>query len=92
MDQTWETDYIKYKPIFEAFQYEVESLINDLKNKNIGKIDISNISQRNGIKSQESIRSNYIAGQYKKLPNLLSISDIAGVRITCHCEDDLENL
>ncbi len=92
MDQNWESDYTKYKADFETFQDEVELFINGLIEKNIGKIDISNIYKRNGIKSEESIRLNYDAGRYKKLPNLLAISDISGVRVTCHCEDDVENL
>lgn len=86
-------EYDEYTSYYEQFQEEVFDLLNkvvdDEKYKNI---DIAEIKQRpkNKIKSIESICKNIdCPDKYNNCVNLFNIKDIAGVRVICHCDDDL---
>lgn len=93
MNQTWKSDYTKFKSDFESLQNETLGFVQKLVENNSSNIHVSNILCRdNGIKSEESIEKNNNEGRYKKLTHLLNIGDVAGVRVTCHCEDDVYNL
>jgi len=93
MDKNWKQDYKKFKSDFESFQNEALDFVRELTWNNSSNIDIANIQPRaGGIKSKKSIGQNNKNGRYKKLSHLLNIPDIAGVRIICHCEDDVDNL
>jgi len=93
MNKNWKQDYKKFKSDFESFQNEALSFVRELTQNNSSNIDIANIQPRaGGIKSEESIEQNNKNGRYKKLSHLLNIKDIAGVRVTCHCEEDVVNL
>ncbi len=89
-------DYEFYKSYYENFQKEVFGLLCQLKEKRIDSIDIASVSERpeGKIKRIESIIDNIEnkPEKYKELERLIDIKDIAGVRITCHCQSDRENL
>jgi ppGpp synthetase/RelA/SpoT-type nucleotidyltranferase len=88
------SDYLLSEAYYKAFQEEVEDFVNDILEKHKEAIHISSVSQRPGgkIKSQSSIIDNIKNPyKYRDIKTLFEIKDIAGVRVTCHCEDDLEN-
>lgn len=85
-------DYGETSSSYQEFQNEVQNFLREVFSRS--KIDIVEVKQRpdNKIKSIESISENHKThGKYKEFTELFEIKDIAGVRIICHCEDDLEN-
>ena len=55
---------------------------------------MAKVEQRpnNEVKTITSIEKNLNSlTKYKNIQDFFDIKDIAGIRITCHCEDDLDN-
>ena len=87
-------NYSTHQKDYQAFQKDVNSFVSGLAEKNSNAIHIVGINQRpaNKIKSLGSIISNLKeSNKYKKCKTLFDIKDIAGIRVICHCEDDVEN-
>lgn len=87
-------DYHKYREEYETFQHEIAEFISNIVKKHTA-IDIDEIRQRpdNKIKLLSSILNNISKrNKYKKNRSLFDIKDIAGLRITCCCEDDYNQL
>lgn len=84
--------YKKHAKEYETLQKEIHHYLEKLKS--LKNVDIHEISQRPNrkIKTWKSISNNYNKGKYKNLKNLFGLRDIAGVRITCHCESDLNQI
>lgn len=84
--------YKKYTKEYNLFQKEIYYYLKSLKS--LKNIDIHGISQRpnSTIKTWKSINKNYEKGKYKETNNIFDIKDISGIRITCHCESDLNQL
>jgi|GEM_PF-5280482 len=83
-------EYDTYKTTYKEFQKEIYIFINNIKKKRASTIDIADVKPRKGIKSIESILENIDnpekdTSYYK---SIFDVKDIAGVRITCHCEED----
>lgn len=87
-------EYKEYSAYYQALQVEVFNFVNNIKEQKQNIIDIANINQRpkDEIKSLTSLQKNLEDGKYKTHKSLLDIKDVAGVRVTCHCEDDVNNL
>ncbi len=87
-------DYKKYKEFYNSLQRETFTFVDKLKSEHDNAIHVAVINGRpnNGIKNLSSILKNIEEQRYKKYKSIFDIKDIAGVRITCHCEDDVENL
>jgi len=86
--------YSVHKQDYQDFQKETYDFISDLAIQNKDLIHVAGIIQRpdNKIKSVESIITNLKeSDKYKNFKNLYDIKDIAGIRVICHCEDDVEN-
>mgnify|MGYP002725595661 CR=1 FL=1 len=86
-------EYELHKSEFASLQKEVEKFVNETVERHT-VIDIADIRQRPGnkIKSLSSIQDNFKnPDKYQGHTNIFQIKDIAGVRVTCYCEDDLEN-
>lgn len=94
MNNDWKTDYSKYERHFTKFQKETYDFVASLVERHKNAIHIADFYQRpkNKIKSVESIEANLNSGKYKNSKTIFGIKDIAGVRVICHCEDDVENL
>lgn len=94
MNQEWKIEYAVYKKHYEDFQKEVHNYINNLVDKHENAIHIVSVTQRpnHQIKNETSIEANIHSKKYKNLKTILDIKDIAGVRVKCHCEDDVENI
>ncbi|MDE0518724.1 MAG: hypothetical protein OXH36_04100, partial [Bdellovibrionales bacterium] len=93
MKQELKQYYNTFKQDFESLQKEVNFFIDSLRNEKNLNIDIANVYTREyGIKSFKSIETNYQTGRYKDNLDLLDIYDIAGIRIICHCQDDVSAL
>ncbi len=90
MDETKIKDhYSEFGLYYQRIQNEVYNFLCTIKNNYKG-IDIADIKQRAGIKTLESIFQNFKhQDKYNNFNNLFDIKDIAGVRVICHCEDDL---
>jgi ppGpp synthetase/RelA/SpoT-type nucleotidyltranferase len=87
-------EYALYQKDFSNLQLEAEVVINEII-KQHSTIDIADIKQRpaNAIKSLKSILSNLQHPEkYKNYTSIFQIKDIAGLRITCCCEDDMDAL
>jgi len=88
-----ERDYQISQKFYKDFQNEIFIFLNEIIQTEEGNIDIDEIVERKEIKSLESIKKNLKDPQkYQNFKSIFDIKDIAGVRITCHCEDDIENL
>ena len=90
--ETVQNEYSEYSIYYKQLQKEIFDFLNKLKDVGYKNIDIAEVKTRpgNGIKSLESINNNIDRkDKYTKHHNLLDIKDIAGVRVVCHCEDDL---
>ena len=88
-------DYQNLKPFYEKFQTEVCGFLLTVKEKHAASVDVSSILERqDGIKKLESIEDNIREKpeKYQDLNELSQINDVAGVRITCHCQSDREVL
>lgn len=89
-------EYYAFNAYYKQFQKEVFILLDKIKNKDEYKnIDIAEIKERPGneIKSIESICENIARpDKYNNCNSLIDIKDVAGVRVICHCEDDLSAL
>lgn len=87
--------YEEYKNEYKKLQKEIWVFVNKIK-KNVGRrIDIVEVKQRpnNAIKSIKSILSNLQNPyKYKWYKNIFDVKDIAGIRVICHCEDDVEQI
>jgi len=83
-------DYKKYAQYYKDFQKEVAVFLKEKKNAHESFIDIHHISPRpSGIKKISKIERNLNdPTKYKNYKTLFELRDIAGVRVTCHCEDD----
>ena len=83
-------EYEEHGADFLNFQKEVFVFLEKIKAERESVIDILEVTDRpdHGIKSIDSISSNIKNGKYEKANNIFDIKDIAGVRITCHCESD----
>jgi len=89
-----EKDFEDNKEHYKTFQDEIQDFVRALKKKHDNVLDIADIKQRpnNEIKSFASIKQNIEAhNKYSDCKSLFDIKDIAGVRVTCHCEEDAEN-
>lgn len=83
-------EYQKYLGSYKVFQKEVYKFVKGIKREFPG-IDIADTKNRT--KTLKSIYKNIDRpDKYHDFNTLLDIKDIAGVRIVCHCEDDLDNL
>ena len=99
MNQDWEEYYSNYKRHYKDFQKEVYGFVVDLAKQHKNAIHTVDVGQREGDnpKSKKSIEDNLKEAEvdpkhkYNKYKSIFDIKDIAGVRITCHCEDDVEN-
>jgi ppGpp synthetase/RelA/SpoT-type nucleotidyltranferase len=88
-------DYKSSKGEYTNLQKEACDFVNKLTKKHEKVIHVAKIDERpnNKIKSLESIQNNSANScKYKKYKSLFDIKDIAGIRVICHCEDDVENL
>ena len=88
-------DYQDYKEAYRSFQNEIEMFAQNLVKEHEVVLHVADIRQRPNkeIKPFKSIEDNIaIHGKYSDCKSLFDIKDVAGIRITCHCEDDLENL
>jgi ppGpp synthetase/RelA/SpoT-type nucleotidyltranferase len=89
-------DYEIYKPYYKELQKEVFDFLQDLKKERESTIDILDVSPRlyDDIKKLDSILRNFIEKpeKYKGVEFLTEIKDIAGNRITCHCQTDRDVL
>lgn len=86
-------DYQSKRSDYMALQQEAFDFAEGLRQMNVA-IHIAHIQQRpgNAIKSLSAIEENIRRGdKYSACQSILDIKDIAGVRVTCYCEDDLEN-
>lgn len=84
-------DYNKFYKYYFDFQNEVYSFLNSFIESKKDSLDILGVEKREGgIKKIDSILKHLKEGtlKYKKYNDLTDIHDIAGVRITCHCETD----
>jgi ppGpp synthetase/RelA/SpoT-type nucleotidyltranferase len=89
------SDYHKFSDEYSKFQNELEIFKNQILLTHKDVIDVEEVRQRPGsrIKTFESLLNNYSRGdKYIKFGSLCDIKDIAGVRITCYCEDDYTQL
>jgi len=88
-----EIEYNEHFSYYVQLQKEVFDLLNEIVDDDEYKnIDVAEIKQRpkNEIKSIESIFKNIDRpDKYNSCSNLYDIKDIAGVRVICHCDDDL---
>lgn len=92
MKSTWGEEYAEFGPYLEKFQNEVCEYVETLAKDSADTIHIANVyCRKSGIKTRESIMANQQAGKYDDMHSLLELRDVAGVRVTCHCEDDLIN-
>ena len=94
MDDQLRQDYEKYADDYRNLQLEAFSFVTQLEAAHASAIHVASIRQRpdNQIKSLLSIEANNNNPEkYKGCKSLLNIKDVAGVRVTCHCEDDVEN-
>ncbi|MFA4954082.1 MAG: RelA/SpoT domain-containing protein [Patescibacteria group bacterium] len=83
-------DYLRYKKLYLALQKEVYKFVKGIE-REFAKIDVADTKKR--IKTLTSINRNIDRpDKYQECSSLLEIKDIAGIRIVCHCEDDLVNL
>jgi len=86
-------EYDEFHEYYQQIQNEAYNFLYNIKNdKAYRNIDIADVKQRpqNDIKTLESIFQNSEReDKYNNFNCLLDIKDIAGVRIICHCEDDL---
>lgn len=86
-------EYLEHACCYKQFQEEIFVLLNKIVDeKEYKNIDIAEIKERpkNKIKSIESICENIDRpDKYNNYNNLFNIKDIAGIRVICHCEDDL---
>lgn len=85
-------DYQEYKTKYKDFQRDVRKFANKIAEREASSIDIVEIKQRprSRIKSMKSILANIQhPDKYKTHKNIFDIKDIAGIRIICHCEDDV---
>ncbi len=84
-------DYNKLSKYYSDFQDEVYSFLISFIESKKDSLDILSVEKRNeGIKKLDSILQHVKNDslKYKKYNSLIDIQDIAGVRITCHCETD----
>lgn len=87
-----ENEYQKYSNLFKDFQEEVFKICLDFKKENGNKLDIAEVKQRSQIKTLDSLLGNFTKhNKYADFQDIFEIKDIAGIRVVCHCEDDLEN-
>ena len=87
-------DYKRFEKKYQTFQEEIFNLIEKLQKEHTKAIHIASIQERpdKKIKTLSSISKNLInTDKYQQCKELFDIKDISGVRITCHCEDDVEN-
>lgn len=94
-NNNWKADYSKYKSHYQSLQKEVRDFLEKVLKKHSSAIHVAKVEARpkDKIKTIESIESNFEnSNKYKEQKSLFDIKDIAGVRATCHCEDDVENL
>lgn len=93
MEEQIKIDYIKYKNLYKKFQEEIFNFINKIiDSEEYGNVDIVEIKERPGgqIKQLESILKNLArSDKYNGYSSIFNIKDIAGVKVICHCEDDL---
>ena len=86
-------EYLEYACYYKQLQKEIFDLLYKIIDKKKYKnIDISEVKQRprNKIKSIKSIYENInCPNKYNSCNSLFDIKDIAGIRVICHCEDDL---
>ncbi len=87
-------EYDEYKGEYKEFQNEIFSMALTLQETHKDAIHIAGVYQRpnNDIKTWDSVLGNVNnPDKYQDCNSLLDIKDLAGVRVVCHCEDDLEN-
>lgn len=84
------SDYKKYRPDYVELEQEIFLVVKKVITDNKDSVDVAARTRRT--KSITSIKKNLEEGKYEapKYKNILDIKDVAGVRITCHCEDDQE--
>lgn len=88
--QQLEAEYNQHKNLFQDFQTEVFGLVDSFFS--VTDLDIAEVKQRRGIKTFDALKENFLVhGKYKDCESIFAIKDIAGTRVVCHCEDDLEN-
>lgn len=88
-------DYNISRDHFLSFQEEVLLFLSKIKLQRESVVDILEVTSRpeNDIKKIESIIKNItVKNKYEGRKSLFEIKDIAGVRITCHCESDRSRL
>ena len=93
MNHDWEKDYSENVGNYSEFQQETFDFVIKLADHHKNAIHVANVNQRpyNKIKGKESIKSNHNAKKYDAYKTVFDLKDISGVRVTCHCEDDVEN-
>lgn len=87
-------DYDTYHEQYQLLQKEAFDFASGLRSAHELAIHVAHIHQRPGdnIKELGSIeKNNRNPEKYKACKSLVDIKDIAGVRVTCLCEDDVEN-
>ncbi len=91
--KNWENEYDEHNSNYIKLQQEAYEFVQELREEHQKSIHISDVCQRpNGeVKDKGSIEKNIAAKKYEGRKSLLELDDIAGVRVTCHCEDDVEN-
>lgn len=85
-------EYEKYKDIYKKFQKEIFDFLNEIRSSKEYDVDIAEIKERpnNQIKKLDSILDNIKRpDKYISYSSIFDIKDISGIRIICHCEDDL---
>lgn len=93
LNTNWKSDYQKYMSEYQFLQDETKKFIENLVSKHVDTIHVAKIEERAKIKSIQSIEQNIKnSDKYKTIENLFESNDIAGVRVVCHCEDDVESL
>lgn len=89
-------DYELYKPFYRKLQKEVFDFLENFKKERETTIDIWDVLQRphDDIKELNSIIDNFEKEpkKYEGIKLLTEIKDIAGNRITCHCQSDRDIL
>lgn len=93
MNTTWVNDYNSYKADYSDFQKDVLDFVEACKGEKAATIDIHRVDGRpkDEIKTIESIEANIQNGKYDRIKTIFKIRDIAGVRVTCHCIEDLSS-
>jgi len=88
-------DYQYFEKLYQDFQKEIFDFVEKLHKEHINAIHVAAINERpdKKIKTLNSILNNLNnSDKYQGCKSLFDIKDITGVRVTCHCEDDVENL